>query len=384
MAISIKNASERNAAFAKAEGIVESAGGADLTPEATGELNEIVEGIKAFDAKAEQAAESARLMEAVEGVRTEPASKAGSGKRYLALTGRKSRTAAKALAEGLRGNLGTKGIVASGSTITGVPLEDKNPLEMQRIPTSLLDVLAVKQHQTPAYTYLRQTKRVNNAAPWTGGAKATSLYEVESVDAKLTVIAHLSDGLTTYDVLDNDELVSFVDSEMLYGLQVAVEDQILNGTGSGNNLKGILATAGTESQGFDTDPITTARKAITKLTKAGQAASVFVLSPEDWETISLQRNSGGAFDLGNVAVDAAAQRLHGVQVVISTALPAGTGLLLDTAAVRVDTDTHGVLNQWGTSGTDFAENVIRSRTEGRFGVSVVRPAGVVKLSTVSE
>ncbi|OPX12891.1 hypothetical protein [Gordonia sp. i37] len=108
-----------------------------------------------------------------------------------------------------------------------------------------------------------------------------------------------------------------------------------------------------------------------------------MLRPDAWEAISLQRaNGSGTFDLGNVAVDRAAQRLHGVPVV-SNALPAKKGVLLDGSAVRVDADALGVKVDWGTQGDDFGANLIRVRTEGRFGVSVLRPGGVVQIATAA-
>ncbi|AZZ80796.1 hypothetical protein C5O27_06715 [Gordonia alkanivorans] len=55
-------------------------------------------------------------------------------------------------------------------------------------------------------------------------------------------------------------------------------------------MTGVLSAEGVQVQAFDTDPIATARKAITKLESAGYVPAVFVLHPLDAEAIALQRN----------------------------------------------------------------------------------------------
>ncbi len=381
--IQIKNAADRADAKAKVDQLAAQVKSGELDDAGKADLAALIDGVKAFDEVAAKALESKALLDAVASLGGEPAkpddgsAKAASsiGRKHLSFTGGKARAAAGQLAKGMLGGVGTKSIVAAGSTITGVPLEDKTPIELNRIPTSFLDVLASKAHATPTYTYLRQSLRDNHAAVWTSGAKAESKYEITSVDGKLDIVAHISDGLSTYDSLDNAELAAFIEAEMLYGLRLAVEAK---------TVAEVLAAPGIAAQAFDTDLIVTARKAVTLAETAGHTAGVFIFSPADWESISLARNSGGSFDLGNVAVDRAAQRLHGVPVVVSNAVPADTAVLLDLAALRVDTDTHGVQIAWGTKGNDFAENAIRARTELRTGTSVLKPGGVVKIATASE
>ncbi|MGC5245383.1 HK97 family phage prohead protease [Gordonia sp. DT219] len=392
-AVQIKSKSDRDAAMVKVDALAARVKDGEADDAGKAELAALVEAVQEFDAKVSKALESKALLEAVSALGGEPkpaddeGEKTGAalaGRKYMSFTGRKARAAAGTLSKAMLGGVGVKALVASGSSVVGVPLEDQSPIELQRIPTSLLDVLPVKQHSSPKYRYLKQTARDNRAAPWVSGQKPVSSYGVESVDSELTIVAHISDGLPEYDLMDNAELAGFVEAEMLHGLRQAVEAQVLGGTGTGNNLTGILKSAGIVQQAFVDDLVTTTRKAITVLESAGYLSHVFVLRPESWEAISLQRTTGGAFDLGNVAVDRAAQRLHGVPVVVSTALPAGKGVLLDQSAVRVDADTNGVQVKWGAHGDDFGANLIRVRTEGRFGVSVLRPSGVVEIATAAD
>ena len=102
----------------------------------------------------------------------------------------------------------------------------RSPLVRSR--RALLDVLPVKQHASTEYAYLRQTVRTNNAAVVAEGAtKPTSVYSVTRIEDALVVVAHLSEGIPRFWLLDNSALETFVENELQYGLQVAVEAKVL-------------------------------------------------------------------------------------------------------------------------------------------------------------
>jgi hypothetical protein len=70
-------------------------------------------------------------------------------------------------------------------------------------------MLPTKQHTSAEYAYLRQSVRTNNAAIVAeGAAKPTSVYSVVRVENSLQVIAHLSEGIPRYWLLDNQPLGS--------------------------------------------------------------------------------------------------------------------------------------------------------------------------------
>ncbi|SEL24741.1 HK97 family phage prohead protease [Rhodococcus maanshanensis] len=393
MSVSLKD--QRAGVVTKAQAIVDGAKaeGVELTAEQAAELDGLVDQVKAFDEQIKASLDSQALVAAVEalGKGIEPAMDQEKGNmnvstkgRFLGLTGKSGAEAATKLAGQMLGSAGgVKSLTAAGSSVTGVPLVAQSPIELDRVPTSVLEVLGVVTHSTPEYTYLRQTVRTNNAAPWASGNKPESRYAVESVPGKLTVIPHVSEGIDRYTLIDNAALGDFLKDEMIDGLMHAVEAQVLSGNGTGVNMRGVLNTSGVLSQAFTTDLVTTTRKAVTALETGGRKPGVFVLSPTDWEALELARNTSGAFDLAHSAVDRSARKLHGVPVVVSTALPAKVAMLMDLDAVKVDTDTHGLVVEWGVKGDDFGQNASRLLVEGRFGVSVLRPTGVVKIATAA-
>lgn len=122
---------------------------------------------------------------------------------------------------------GMKSLAPSGSAVVGQEFV-RDPVALGQIATGLLDVLPTKQHTSAEYAYLRQTTRTNNAAVVAeGAAKPTSVYSVVRVEQSLVVVAHLSEGIPRYWLLDNSALQTFVEAEMTFGLQLAVEAKAL-------------------------------------------------------------------------------------------------------------------------------------------------------------
>ncbi|KQO02843.1 hypothetical protein ASF21_00300 [Arthrobacter sp. Leaf234] len=304
-----------------------------------------------------------------------------SGAKRLALTGAGRKESARAIAGKMMtgDGFGRKALTDSGSIVTPVPIQG-DVASMGRVPASLLEVLPVLQHESPTFKFLRQTRRENNAAIVAPGAvKPTSLYTVEGAPGELRVFAHLSDPVDKYLLQDVASLERFIADEMLAGLNAAVEAEVLNGDGTAGHLRGILATSGIQLQAAAADDVTTVRAGITKLEAAGHDASVIVLSPAGWADIETARNTSGAFDLAG-PVDRAARKLWGVQVVLSTTVPANTGLVFDASALAVDTDLAGIETKWSDAGELFDRNQVKARVEGRFSVSVFQPSGVVEFT----
>lgn len=274
---------------------------------------------------------------------------------------------------------GQKALAASGDVLTGVPL-DTEVYEQGRVATNALAILPFKV-RPPQYTYLRQSVRDNKAAPVAVGTlKPESKYGLTSIDGKLEVIAHVSEPTPEYWLIDNASLQGFVQTEMQYGLELAVESQVIGGNGTAPNLRGILGTSGIVTQAFVEDPTTTVRKGITSLELLGYEGGGVILHPLAWEALELARRADGTPDLGSgVPVDRAAQRLWGLRIAVSNAVPVGTGILFDLSALAVVGDGN-VRTQWSSGvADDFQRNQVRARTEGRFGLDVYKPKGIVTL-----
>lgn len=285
-----------------------------------------------------------------------------------------------------RGGFRVKALIATDSQVTQAQTL-VSPVAQAQPATSLLDLLPVRfLDGGDEYSYLTQVTRTNNAAPVAVGAvKPTSVYTLERVSRKLQVIAHVSEPIPEYWLADEPALNQFVTGEMGYGLQLAVEDQALNGNGTEPNLLGLLQVSGIQTQAFNTSQIRTVRSAITKVEVLGYLASGLALHPLDWEAIETTEDGNDRYLMGNEGspVDRAARRLWGVPVALTTKVAQGSGVLLTKDANGQDSaglvaDRH-ISTQWGRVGDDFSRNQVRARVEGRFGVEVLRPTGVVAI-----
>ena len=104
---------------------------------------------------------------------------------------------------------GQKALAPSGATIVGQEFV-RDPVAFGHVAQSLLDVLPVKQHASTEYAYLRQTTPTSNAAVVAEGAtKPTSIYSVTRIEGALVVVAHLSEGIPRFWLLDNSALETF-------------------------------------------------------------------------------------------------------------------------------------------------------------------------------
>ena len=198
-----------------------------------------------------------------------PSSGSGSKSRRLSFKGMGTKVATQML-----GPDGTKALAPSGASIVGQEFV-RDPVALGQVAQSLLDVLPVKKHASTEYAYLRQTVRTNNAGVVAEGAtKPTSVYSVIRIEGALVVVAYLSEGIPRFWLLDNSALETFVENELQYGLQVAVETKVLTD---------INGTSGIQTQAYATSVLATLRKGLTKLETAGYAANSIVLHPADWD-----------------------------------------------------------------------------------------------------
>jgi HK97 family phage major capsid protein len=297
------------------------------------------------------------------------------------------------VAKAVSGPTGYKGILANGTVAVNVPLNPE-PVRMDVPVLTLRQLLPNVQNTTGRFAYIRQNTRTNNAAVVAQGAKKpTSVYQVQRVDDRVRTIAHLSEPIAKQDLDDVGMLRQFIDQEMRLGLDLALEDEILNGDGTGEHMTGIANVSGSQTQAFVTDVLTTTRKAVTKLERYGyMAGAAFVMTPEDWETVELLADNEARFYYGGPqsTVNPAARRLWGAPVVVTDAATTGTAYLADWRQMRLQVRQDGVLDgsenvydpnaiSTGVGATDFERNMLRFRFEGRFGLEILRPSSIVEI-----
>ncbi|MDZ7884938.1 MAG: phage major capsid protein [Mycobacterium sp.] len=148
---------------------------------------------------------------------------------------------------GKRAKAGQKALAPGAGVVVGTEFQP-NPIALGKIATTFLDLLPITQRDRN-YDYLRQKTRTNNAAKVAEGAlKPTSVYELERIENSLEVVAHLSEPIPRYWLVDNGSLEDFIATELEYGLMHAIELEV---------LADINATSGIQLQAFSTNVLQT-------------------------------------------------------------------------------------------------------------------------------
>ena len=171
---------------------------------------------------------------------------------------------------------------------------------------------------------------------------------------------------------------------MVQGVLDGLEAQIVNGSGTGEDMLGLLKEPGTTTVPFNTDPITTLRSAVTALQVLGEVPNGWALNPVDAQAVDLERwGTAGGFVTEGYATgvtpgaDPSSNNIFGADVrrVVSNSVPVGTAILGDFTRLKiyVRQDAHMDVD---ASGPLFATNEFVARGEGRYGIGILRPSRV--------
>lgn len=260
------------------------------------------------------------------------------------------------------------------------PLYETEPVELPRRQLRIRDLLNVVPIQTSSVDYPKQSTVTNAAAPVAeSAAKPYSDYAWTNATAPVRTIAHLA-KLTRQAMDDAPRLVAEVDSEMRYGLALVEDAQILNGSGTGQNLNGIVTQATAYAA-----PITIAsptsidmiRLAMLQGALALYPANGIVLNEADWAFIELMKTTDGAYLFSNVQ-GTVQPRLWGLPVVATPAMTIDKFLVGDFLRGATLYDRMGVEVLISTENSDdFEKNLATMRCEERLALAVKRPAAFI-------
>jgi hypothetical protein len=230
---------------------------------------------------------------------------------------------------------------------------------------------------------------VGNATD-TFGLKPKSNLTFINAQAPVRTIAHWE--AAHRNVLDDEpQLQATINNELLYGLALEEDRQILNGSGANEELLGILQTPGIQSY---TPPDLDAgagvlyekkadslRRAATLAVIANYPVTGYVLHPNDWEDIELDKDTQGRYIfVSNVAVGLET-RVWRQPVVDTPAIPEGTALTgaFGTGAQLYDRQMANI--RIAEQHADFfVRNAIAILCEERLALAVKRPESFIKIT----
>lgn len=251
----------------------------------------------------------------------------------------------------------------------------------------LRDLVTIGGTESDTVEFVRVTSATSAAA---GVVEADSIdptdltgYKPESelafvvVQPGVKTIAHWVPA-TNNALSDAKQLRTIIDDFLRYGVAAELERQMLSGNGT-NELAGLTGTASVQSQDFDTDVLTTTRRALGKVeyggsaTDSGVEASGFLLNPLDWVEIDLALTLAGNGTNNRQAGTATANSLWGLPVVTSKGVTQGTGWVADWRQA-VLWDREQTIIRVGEPNNFFLKNLTAVLAEARAAWGVVRPA----------
>lgn len=277
----------------------------------------------------------------------------------------------------------TVSTIVSGATSGGAMIAPDFRPEVVALPQRRMTVrglLAPGETTQKSVSMPRQTARQNNAAPVAElAAKPQSDFTMEVVEWPVRTIAHFVQ--TSRQVMDDaPALRSFIDAELQYGLQLAEENQLLTGDGTGENLLGLIPQATAYSPAFTVTDETDIDRVLMALLQAELSlfpASGVVLHPTDWTKMRMTKDAQGRYILGNPA-SPTPPVLWGVPLVVTPTITAGSFLVGAFFAAAQIFDRLGIEILLSTEhGTNFTTNQVTIRGEERLAMAVKRPAALI-------
>ena len=232
-----------------------------------------------------------------------------------------------------------------------------------------------------AVEYIKEDTFTNAASPVEEGSEkpeSALTFTIEHADVQC--IAHWIPA--TRQILDDfSQLQAYIDTRLLDGLADVEDEQLLNGSGVGQNLNGILTQAtnvvGTYAVANDTY-IDQIARAITELEYYHYMVDGIVVHPADWRRIStVKTNDGGAntgmYLLGGPGVTGT-PTLWDTPVVRCPAMAVGTFLVGQFTGSVFGFDRMKAQIAVSTEHEDyFIKNKVAIRAEERLTVAVYRP-----------
>jgi HK97 family phage major capsid protein len=239
--------------------------------------------------------------------------------------------------------------------------------------------------------YLRQTAATQNAAVTAAGAlKPTSVYSVERVEAPIRVIATISEAHDRSLLADFSSLIPFLETQMGLGVALAVENEVINGTGGGG-FDGLLANAGDSvTRAIGESNADCIYRGLTEIRSRFMVPDGIVLNVEDFQSIRLGKATGSGDYLSAGILQSDPDRLWGLRVVVSSLVPAGTGLVGSFATGAVYYEREGTRITFTEAGLNddgdemFTRNQLRWRAEARGQLALVRPDAFCKVLGLTE
>lgn len=271
--------------------------------------------------------------------------------------------------------------------------DQKGYVPQPQRPLTILDLITVGETGSDTVEYVRQNTFVNVAAEiaeattLATGTKPEAGLSFERISESVSTIAHWQPA-TRRALADAGQMSTIIDSQLRYGLELRLENQIMAGNGSGDNLLGIVNTPNILSQEKKEDSVADAvHKGMTQMRLGFIEPTGVAMYPTNWETVRLSRDDSGAsagtggYLYGPPAL-AGTEQLWGKPVAVTAAAGEGTAVVgawywatlwLREGIQVLASDSHADF---------FIKNLIAILAEMRAGFGVQLPPAFCKVTSL--
>lgn len=255
------------------------------------------------------------------------------------------------------------------------------------------DLIATGNTDSGTVRYLREITNVNAAAAVAEeGIKPESTITFDQVDEpvrKVATFLPVSDEMLE----DEQQIRSYLDNRLRLFIEHAKEAQILNGSGTAPNLRGLLNRTGIQTGTRSALGVTLGETALSTTVAAAVYAAItnvrvnakvepdgIVMHPTNWATFKTTKDANGQFygggpftgSYGNGSITG--ETAWGLPVVITSAIAQNTALVGAFGTMAQVFYRNGLTVEASNSHSDFFQkNLTAIRAEQRLALAVYRP-----------
>ena len=245
----------------------------------------------------------------------------------------------------------------------------------------VLDVLPRGRTSSNYIFFPKENTFTSAAATVVGGSPTVIAENVSKPEAALTFTSDNAEVVTiahwipvSKQVLaDSAFLSSYVNTRMLYGLNLEIEDEIVNGSGTLGRMTGIYTGRTAYAQAQSPNEYTTRLDYIRDAKRQGQVANYapthVLLNPQDWSTIELAKDSQGRYLFSNPQ-GVATYNLWGMTVIPSNTVTAGTFLVFSPDGAQVWDREDASVTMSYEEGNNFTKNMVTILAEARLALTI--------------
>lgn len=269
---------------------------------------------------------------------------------------------------------------AAGSVGAMVVPQRVTGTELPQRRMTIRALLAQGNTSSSSIEYDREKVFTNSAAPVAEGAlKPQSELQYEDATAPVRTIAHWMRA-SVQILADAPALRSIIDQRLRYGLAFQEEVQLLTGSGSGQNIEGLITAATAYAAPGSltaSTPVDVVRLMILQVALAEYPANGIVMNPIDMAAIEMSKDSAGGYLIGDPQ-GTIQKRLWGLPVVETQAVTVDKALVGAFNLAAQIFDRQDATVEVSTEDQDnFVKNKVTIRAEERLALAIYRPEAIV-------